>query len=334
MLSRRGQTALEVDAVKPNEMLLWLSARREGSWQQFRAAVEELHSTGGDSEEDGIATPGEGEFPLHQRLRLDLERLGHVEFFAHGCEEGWRVAPPTLAAHPVSAGVRAVLCGARSPALRERALRVGERVDCEVEVFDSHDVPEVIRFVAPGTSALTEVALQVGANFQADAPLAILSHLPPCDPPLRSSEQAEFPVGAGWRIREFDALSFRWHTTDRQHAQTVRTGLFEFQLYDSWRYFLRWKGRTFERPRAVALYALLRRHPGLLDYDPRAHMLNLPGSCRPPRLLERALVLCSGFPPSLGRMTEENPTTARLTYSDVPPDIAHFAAELLRQRLP
>ena len=311
--------------MRPNELLLWLSARREGSWQQFRAAVEELHSTESDSGSNGSATSSEGEFPLHQKLRLDLERLGHAEFFARGCEKGWRIAPPTLAAHPMSRGVRAVLCGARSPALCERALQVGEKVDCEVEVIDSHNVPQVIRFLAHNISALQQVGTQVGAHFQADAPLAILSHLLPCDPPSRDSEQAEFPVGADWRIREFDAVSIHWRTTDRQHANTARTGLFEFQLYDR-RYFLRWKGGTFERSRAVALYTLLRRR-GLLGYDSRTRMLSLPGSCRPPRLLERALVLCSGIPPSF------DPTTARLLYIDVPPDIAHFAAELLRQRL-
>lgn len=310
--------------MKPNELLFWLSARREGSWQQFREAVEELHSAGGDSENGGSPMLDDGEFHLDQRLRLDFDRLGHVEFFARGCEGGWRVTPPTLAAHPVSGGVRAVLCGARSPALRERAIRIGEDVDCEV--LDSDDVPQVIRFVASHISALQQLATQVGAHFQADAPLAILSHLPPCDPPSPGSKQAEFPVGADWRIREFDALSFRWRTTDRQRAETARTGLFEFQLYDRWRYFLRWKGGTFERPRAVALYALLRRR-GLLGYDSRTHTFSLPGSCRPPRLLERALVLCSGIPPSF------EPMTARLLYSDVPPDIAHFAAELLRQRL-
>ncbi len=313
--------------MRPNELLFWLSARREGSWQQFRAGVEELHSTEGDYEENGNATLGESEFPLHQRLRLDLERLGHAEFFAYGCEEGWRVAPPTLAAHPVSGGVRAILCGARSPALRERALRVGERVDCEVEVLDSHDVPEVIRFVAPDKLPLQKAATEIGAHFQADAPLAILSHLPPCDPPSRGSQPAEFPVGADWRIREFDAMRLRWDTTDRNHAQTARTGLFEFQLYDHWRYFLRWKGGTFEMPRSVALYVLLRRRRRLLHYDAQASTLSLPGSCRPPRLLERALVLCSGIPPSF------DPATVRLTYANIAPDIAHFAAELLRQQL-
>ncbi|MEW6402719.1 MAG: hypothetical protein AB1649_13035 [Chloroflexota bacterium] len=313
--------------MRSNELLYWLSARREGSWQQFRAAIEELYSNESDSEENGNITPGEAEFPLHQRLRIDLERLGHAEFFACGCEKGWRVAPPTLAAHPVSGGVRAVLCGARSPGLRERALQAGEKVDCEVEVLDSHNVPQVIRFITPGVLELQHIASQIGAHFQADAPLAILSYLPSCDPPSRGSEQAEFPVGVDWRIREFDAVNIRWHTTDRQRAQTAHTGLFEFQLYDRWRYFLRWKGGTFEMPRAVALYVLLRRRRRLLLYDAQAGTLSLPGTCRPPRLIERALVLCSGIPPSF------DPTTVRLTYADIPPDIAHFVAESLRQQL-
>ena len=313
--------------MKPNELLFWLSARREGSWQQFRAAVEELHATESDSEENGDVTPDEGEFPLHQRLRLNLERLGHVEFFARGCERGWRVVPPTLAVHPFSGGVRAILCGARSPALYELALLIGKRAKCEVEVLDSHDAPQAIRFVALDKVILQKAATEIGAHFQVDAPLAILSHLPPCDPPSLTSEQAVFPVGVGWRIREFDALNLCWHTTDRQHAQSARTGLFEFQLYDHWRYFLRWKGGTFEMSRSVALYVLLRRRRRLLLYDAQASTLSLPGSCRPPRLLERALVLCSGIPPLF------DPATVRLTYADIPSDIAHFAAELLRQQL-
>jgi hypothetical protein len=79
--------------------------------------------------------------------------------------------------------------------------------------------------------------------------------------------------------------------------------------------------------RAVALYVLLRRRRGLLLYNAQAGTLSLPSSCRPPRLLERALVLCSGIPPSF------DPATVRLTYANVPPDIALFAAELLRQGL-
>ena len=104
-------------------------------------------------------------------------------------------------------------------------------------------------------------------------------------------------------------------------------GVFEFQLYNRWNYFLRWAGGTFKLPRAVALYIHLTHHRDLLHYDAQARTLSLPGSCRPPRMLERALVLCSGFPPSF------DPATVRLTYTDVPSENARFAAELLHQPL-
>jgi len=315
--------------VKANELLLWLSARREGSWQQFRAAVEKLHSSDNDSDSNGITTADGEEFPLHQCLRLNLQCLAHAEFFADGCTEGWRVAPPIFAAHPMPAGFRAVLCGARSPALLERVRRVTESLECECQTFVFDGVPEVIRFVADDISALSEAATQAGIYFQPDAPLAILSHLPPCDPPSRSQKSSEFPVEDGWSVHKFDTTSLAWRKVERLEAEALRFGVLRFLIYfQRPRYFLRWKGMTFEMPRAVAIYVRLhhRRHH-ILRYNHEAVSLSLPAICQPPRLLERSLVLCSGIPPVY------NTETIRLTYADGPPDIARFAAQLLRQRL-
>ncbi len=308
--------------MKANDLLLWLSARREGSWQQFRAAVEELHSDDGET-----GAEDNDDFPLHQQLRLDLERLGHVEFFARDCEKGWRVAPPTLAAHLVQGGVRGVLCGARSPALRERVLRAAEKLSCEMP--DSPGVPEVIRLVAVDAPTLIAVTSKASVHFQADAPLAILSHLPACDPPSRGSKQAEFPVGVDWDIHEFDESNLTWRKTDRRQALSARAGMFRFLFrYQRPRYFLRWTRSTYELPRAIAIYTLLRRsRRNLLRYNASARALRFPAICRPPQLLERALVLCSGLPPVY------DTATASLTYADVPLEIASFAAELLRQPL-
>lgn len=308
--------------MKANELLLWLSARREGSWQQFRAAVEELHSGDGET-----GAEDNDEFPLHQQLRLDLERLAHVEFFARDCEKGWRVAPPTLAGHPVPGGVRGVLCGARSPALRERVLRVAGELVCETR--DSPGVPEIIRLVAGDAEALAAVAQQVSLRFQPDAPLAILSHLPPCDPPTRGGNQAEFPVGVNCSIREFDTATLCWKETDRARTHVTSYGLFRFQLpFQPRCHFLRWAGGTFSLSHRVALYVLLKRNRRkLLRYDTTTRAFSLPAKCPPPRLLERALVLCSGLPPVY------DAATARLTYAEVPMEIASFAAELLRQPL-
>jgi hypothetical protein len=312
---------LEEDAMRANELLLWLSARREGSWQQFRAAVDELHL----DEDENVPNRDDGEFPLHQELRLNFEQLAHVEFFARGCEDGWRVVPPTLAAHPTTDGVRAVLCGARSPALRERVLHAASDLDCKAEILNPFGVPDVLRFTANDVATLAELTEQTGLHFQTDAPLAILSHLPPCDPPRRPNS-SEFPTGDEWNIHEFDATALAWNATDRRDAQAARTGMFRFRhRFHRPSYFLRWSGATFKLPRAVGLYVLLKRRQDLLSYDASTQTLRVKAICRPPKLLERALVLCSGLPPAYD--------SAILNYADVPPEIAGHAADLLRQPL-
>ncbi len=83
-----------------NELLYWMSARGQGSWQQFRAAVEELHMIGGENGPgDEGDTPAET-FPLYQTLRMNLQRLGHAEFFAGAGDQEWRITPPALAISP------------------------------------------------------------------------------------------------------------------------------------------------------------------------------------------------------------------------------------------
>lgn len=46
----------------PDELLFWLSARQEGSWAQFRSAVEEI--LGEANLDDG----DDGGIPLYQKL--------------------------------------------------------------------------------------------------------------------------------------------------------------------------------------------------------------------------------------------------------------------------
>ena len=62
-----------------NDLLLWMSARREGSWQQFRGAVEALHFEGG-TEPVEPKHSSDSPLPIHQELRLSLQGLAHVEF--------------------------------------------------------------------------------------------------------------------------------------------------------------------------------------------------------------------------------------------------------------
>jgi hypothetical protein len=254
-VSDSSQAIVEKDAMRANELLLWLSARREGSWQQFRAAVEELCAGNGEESSAEEGEDVQDQFPLHQQLRLDFERLAHVEFFACGCEDGWRVVPPTLAARLTAEGARAVLCGARSPALGERVHQVANK--CACESLTSLDVPDVFRFAARDTATLAKMAEQAGLHFQPDASLAILSHLPPCDPPKAT---AELPVGSDWIIHEFNPTELLWRKADRHNVNASRLGLFRFMhRFQRPTYFLRRGGQTHKLPRAVGLYIVLKR---------------------------------------------------------------------------
>src|SRR5437868_5036674 len=116
---------MESVPVKANELLLWLSARKEGSWNQFRGAVESLHlpddapaDDDAEAEIDSEEEQDQSGLPIYQELRLNLQRLAHAEFFARECKDGWRVTPPTLACCGDEAlGWVGILCGARSRGL-------------------------------------------------------------------------------------------------------------------------------------------------------------------------------------------------------------------------
>src|SRR5688572_6998564 len=95
-------------------MLLWLSAKGQGSWSQFRGAVE-MFDLEPDLENDGSADRG-SDLPIYQEVRFALQRLGHVEFSFAESQNGWKIVPPTVALYEATSD-GGLLCGARSPTL-------------------------------------------------------------------------------------------------------------------------------------------------------------------------------------------------------------------------
>ena len=321
-VSNAGSRVTAENAMRANELLLWLSARCEGSWGQFRAAVDELHP----SDEDDAGAAADGEFSLHHRLRQSLDCLGHVEFFAHECEQGWRVAPPMLAARQVNSRFVGLLCGARTTELLNRIY--GFTDGCQIERTELLAAPDRVRVLADSSELVERLAGIAGLHVQYDAPLAILMHIPQIKSPRRESAD-EFPVGADWTIHEFDARKLRLREIKRADVQNARRGLFRFRdRFQTRLYFARRDSGTHKVARGVGIYQALRAiRRGVLVYSREPRELQLPAICRPPRLLERALALCSGIPPIY------DASTAQLIYHEVPANIAALAAELLLQPL-
>jgi hypothetical protein len=140
----------------------------------------------------------------------------------------------------------------------------------------------------------------------------------------------------GWTVERFLTSTLRWTTRDSTGARDLdawdvhrcRTGLFRFRMKYQRLHYLRWRGKTYSVPVQVGKYAVLRyrRVRGLLQYDPSRSLLSVPVSCRPPLLIERALILHTGLLPTFDR------TTGRLEYA-VPRRVARLAAGLLRQEV-
>jgi hypothetical protein len=312
-----------------NHLLLWLSARRAGSWQQFRGAVEELHllqSSRADGDDVG-SEPITG-LPLYQRLRLNLQRLGHVEFFTQGCESGWRVVPPVLAASRVREGWAGILCGARSAPLLKLFRAAAGADGLQPEETTQDVAPDAIVVIAE-LASLQRMAAAARVYLQIEAPTAILTALSPIDDPQLLSPR-EFPFGDGWSISRFSMTDLVWRPAAREDLTRCRLGLYRFVYHHRREYVLCREGQAFRVPLQIGKYLLLkgrRRRRGVLRHDADSQTLRVDATFQPPRLVDRALCLCSGHAPSY------DPGTHTLWYEGVSRDTAYLAARLLRQEL-
>jgi hypothetical protein len=70
------EDALEGEGVSADNLLLWMSARKEGSWHQFRGAVEELHIAIGEEEDEEGAGAGEHAGRLQRRKGVGPQASG------------------------------------------------------------------------------------------------------------------------------------------------------------------------------------------------------------------------------------------------------------------
>ncbi len=311
-----------------NSLLLWMSARQEGTWPQFRAAVQRLHAPEEQSleaaEENGDGEAGYG-LRFHQVLWLNLQSLGHAEFFSGAGESDWRVTPPCLAATPRPAGWLGVLAGARSPKL---LARLSGAAGPSLHTVGSDQCPDVVLVNGSSLDALKSLAHTARISIQPNAPATILMNLPAIDDPA-VRRTCELPMGRDWKVEQFSAAELRWLPAARRDAERATCGLFRFSLPYRREVVFCSKG-TFSRiPARVGIYLMLRRaRRKLLQYNRADTRLSVPATCRPPFLIERALVLCSGLPPSpeagaKGRIM--------LHYRDIPTEIAGLASALLRQ---
>lgn len=304
-----------------DHLLLWLSAKGAGSWPQFRAAVEQLQI---DQERSEPTDPDAGDrlssdLPAYHEVRFALQRLGHVEFRTGNAAYSWRVVPPSLAFLP---GDRAILCGARSDAILEHLHEVAH-----VEELSVEGMPRRIAVSGALAQTIAARARAHGFEIQEAAPIAILCAAPGVRDVATWQPVGSMPETPGWIVHRFSASHLQWVPVPQDQALGARAGLFRFVLKHQRFYYLRWRGRSFKVPVQVGKYAVMHRRQARLSFEADRRVFSLPAICRPPLLIERALVLCSGVLPRF------DASSARVEYAEVPPDVARLASQLLCQEV-
>lgn len=291
-----------------NDLLLWLSVRKFGSSQAMRAKLAELEGP-----------QGAGRVAKYRLAEWNLSKLGHVEFAPSAGGDGWRVAPPVLAAADYRAPVRAILCGARTPVLVERVLAAAGSACCTMQQMGG---PDVIEIACESASALAELSRRTEITLQWNVSLAMLAAAR--SPKSMVLERRSVPVG-GWTITRFSKSQLKWVESSHEEVRSVAAGLFRFKAEHGTDYVLVQEGQPYASGAADGKFRILRRRNRALSYDGGARELSIKASCRPPLLVERALVLCSGFLPSY--------RDGALVYGQIDYSIAMAAAAVLGQRI-
>lgn len=308
--------------MNPDDFLLWLTERGEGSWAQFSSAVATF------TDAEGEDTDAEGALSTQMQLRLDLSRLGHVDFESANNKTTWRVAPPTFAACEHGGETRIVAVGARTLPLLDNLATLANGVSDLSSAVEG--APRALRFSFPAFDEALAFSRRAGFALQRDAPATLLAVLP------RVADRStwavtETPFGRDWSVRRWNIEKvpgakndLRWVESSHDEVTSGGLQLLTFQKKFERVVLLRVRGRAFRINAQAAKYVLLRNHRRrVLRYDEASRTLELPISCRPPPLVERALVLASGVLPATSRTA--------VTYSDVQPPVAHLATALLEQ---
>lgn len=286
-----------------NELLLWVSALGHGGEAALRRRAAEL------------LPPRRGGPSAYSRAVWGLGSLAHCEF-GEAAGGGWRATPPVIAAGDAGGAVSGVFCGARSaPLVARLAAAAGDGM----RVAPQRDAPDLIALTMPTAGELIRVSRQAGIPIQWNAPLAILSAF--VSAPLSSFKETEVPSG-GWTVERFSRSGMAWRPSSVAEARGAPRGLFRFRSDYDVGHIYRQGPVTRQVPPGIAKYWALGRRQRAMRLDLTRGEVSFPLACRPPGLIDRALVVASGALPV--------PSNGRLNYKGITPPVAAATSAALR----
>ena len=315
-----------------DQLLYTITARGRMSYLSVKRAFDCLYEFSDEMHNDES-----WKFRRNKAIRT-FEALGHIEIDAP--PQGITtvaVTPPAIVVLPERGLPHGVLVGSRLPKDIERLLAAARRagLGCAVSSQPSapHLYPTRISLVADNCNDLAAFAKAQGLDYGEIPSAWAILHLAGSLDDFWESFMPENLISLNWDREDFDP-KLRSFRKVLQKAAVVLSKFID-PVRGIPRYVLSQAGRTaFVEPAWGRLAVLHAITCDVLIYDTHAGALAVPISVPLPKLLGRALCLCSGFVPiEMDGIEFPNFRATGKVYQRVPLRIAEGVAAKLQQRL-
>ncbi|MEG3973322.1 hypothetical protein QT970_01715 [Microcoleus sp. herbarium8] len=324
-----------------SEKLLYvISAKKELAWLSFKQTFDYLYNieTGvreENTDKDGIKNK------RFQVIRA-LDSLGHCDFNFSDDRSKNKVyaAPPVLVRLPCAGFPQAILAGARSPntiqQLSDACQSAGDRINLEIQEQASELalIPKRVAVQAEDVRELGAIASSIGISFiETPSAWSLLHFAASIDDylaTLKWSNDSEL----SWKNQTFELSSLQFKTLE-ETDNNIRLGRYNHPSRNTKSYYFWQDGICTEIDLDWGKYAVLKAlRRNVLIYDKRTFIMAVPASANLPRLLERALTLCSGYAATYVKKLPHDPQIQGFKlFSAIPPKIAEMTAAKLGQTL-
>lgn len=268
-----------------------------------------------------------------------LDWLGHCEVSGYGVRATISLARPSLALLPNLRSSRAVLVGARSPSTFLELQQAARQLSGDVAVSASP---------TSGASGLFRINRTL---FDADYLEAIKDISRILGIPVTSQPASWELVCASSSVSEFEQTLCwvsNFSVPDEAHHFSPETLRFE-DGYTGGLRLAKWKEATtgkivqalHDGPRVAFLdslewgrhFELFASGASSLRYDAKFKTFAVRATCPPPRIIARALCLCSGLLPQVKQSQVGSSKSLWLAFGNVPLQVARMVSEKLGQEL-
>lgn len=322
------------------KMLYVISAKKELAWPSFKETFDYLYNLETGVREENTDIDGIKNKRL-QTIRA-LDSLGHCDFNFSDDSSKNKVyaASPVLVRLPCAGFPQAILAGARSPAtikqLSDACQSVGNHINLEIKEQASESVliPKRVAVQAEDVRELEAIASSLGIPFiETPSAWSLLHFAASIDDylaTLKWSNDSEL----NWKHQTFEPSSLQFKTIEKTETN-IRISRYSHPSRNTQSYYFWQDGICTEIDLDWGRYAILKAlRRNVLIYDKRRFTMAVPASANLPRLLERALTLCSGYAATYVKKLPHDPQIQGFNlFSAIPPQIAEMTAAKLGQTL-